>query len=83
MTTETTKSGVGNGGGTGEELLEVVGETSRGRNGLGLHRWQPSSRHFCYYQQARKRRVKEEKEERVHMHYYRIGFYCWPITAGF
>ena len=75
MPIETTKSGVGNGGGTGEELLEVVGETNRGRNGLGLHRWKPSSHHFCYYKQARKRRVKEEKEEGVHVPYYRIQFY--------
>jgi len=35
MPIETTKSGVGNGGGTYEEHLEVVGETNRGRNEAG------------------------------------------------
>jgi hypothetical protein len=59
------------------------GEMNQGRNGQVLQWQQPSSHHFCYYKQARKRRVNEEKEECMHKHYYGIGFYCWPITVGF
>jgi len=83
MPSEATKLGVGNRGGTCLECLEVVGEMNRGRNGQGQRQWLPSGCHFRYYKLAGKRRVKEEKEERVHMHYYRIGFYYCPITAGF
>ena len=56
---------------------------NRGRNEQGQHQRHPSGCHFRYYKLARKGRAKEEKEEGVHVPYYRIHFYCWPITAVF